>query len=230
MRTMPTPHANLEDKRTIFFEIGLIIALTIVLLSFNLKRIEHSGNLLNYNSTVNELEEMTAITQQEQTPPPPKPPAQTSVIQIVENETEEVSEEIEIDAEADQDTKVEEYVPYTPPEIEEEETVVEDQVFVVVEAMPYFPGGEEARIRYLNDNIKYPVMAREAGIEGTVYVTFVVEKDGSISKVKVLRGIGGGCDEEAMRVVEEMPKWNPGRQRNIPVRVQFNMPIRFILL
>jgi protein TonB len=84
-------------------------------------------------------------------------------------------------------------------------------------------------MKYLQDNIRYPAIARESGIQGTIYITFVVERDGSITDVKVLRGIGGGCDEEAIRVVQNMPKWTPGKQRGRPVRVQFSMPIRFTL-
>jgi len=102
-------------------------------------------------------------------------------------------------------------------------------IFTVVESMPGFPGGDHAIIKYLGNNINYPEMARESGIQGRVFVTFVVEKDGQVSNVKVLRGIGGGCDEEAIRVVQQMPNWIPGKQRNIPVRVQFNLPIRFVL-
>jgi protein TonB len=98
-----------------------------------------------------------------------------------------------------------------------------------VEESPSFPGGEEARIRFLQENIEYPQMARESGIQGTVYMTFVVEPSGSVSAVRVLRGIGGGCDEEAIRVIQKMPKWNPGKQRGKPVRVQFTMPIKFTL-
>ena len=100
-------------------------------------------------------------------------------------------------------------------------------IFHVVEQMPRFPGGEEARIRYLNGNLNYPLTARENGIQGKVYVTFVIEADGSVSNVNVLRGIGGGCDEEAAQLISNMPTWEPGKQRGKPVRVQFNMPILF---
>ncbi len=105
----------------------------------------------------------------------------------------------------------------------------EQEVFVVVENPPQFPGGEKARMQYMVENITYPELARKKGIEGTVFVTFVVERDGSINEVRVLRGIGGGCDEEAKRIIENMPNWTPGTQRGKPVRVQFNMPIRFTL-
>jgi len=103
------------------------------------------------------------------------------------------------------------------------------QIFVVVEEPPQFPGGEDARIRFISENIKYPEEARTKGIQGTVFITFVVEADGSVTNAKVLRGIGDGCDEEALRVVNSMPKWVPGKQRGENVRVQFNMPIRFSL-
>ncbi len=102
-------------------------------------------------------------------------------------------------------------------------------IFTLVEQMPRFPGGDMARIRYMSENIKYPKNARENGIQGRVFVTFVVEQDGTVNDVRVLRGIGGGCDEEAVKVVKSMPKWTPGFQKGKPVRVQFNMPILFRL-
>lgn len=102
-------------------------------------------------------------------------------------------------------------------------------LFTVVEEMPQFPGGEEARMKYMQENIKYPVDAKKKGIQGKVFVSFVVEKDGKVSDVKVLRGIGGGCDEEAVRVISNMPDWIPGKQKGEAVRVQFNTPIHFTL-
>jgi TonB family protein len=104
-----------------------------------------------------------------------------------------------------------------------------EQVFLVVESMPDYPGGEEKLYKFLEENIKYPQLAKESGIQGRVFVTFAVEKDGSITNIRVLRGIGGGCDEEAIRVVKAMPKWIPGRQRGKPVKVQYNLPVKFTL-
>lgn len=104
-----------------------------------------------------------------------------------------------------------------------------DQVFQVVEVDPEFPGGMEALTKYLSENIKYPEQAKKDKIQGKVYISFVVEKDGSVADAKVLRGIGGGCDEEALRVVNAMPKWEPGKLQGTPVRVQFNLPIVFKL-
>ena len=215
--------ADLESKKAIFIEIGLVIALAAVLFAFEWKSYEKTE--LNLASRVADdvPEEMVEITQHKKPPPPPKPPQQTTIIEIVEDDV-EIDDEIEIDIEADDETEIEEYVP-----IEEEDEEEEAQIFTVVESMPGFPGGEAARIKYLNDNIKYPQMARESGIQGRVFVTFVVEKDGKVTDVRVLRGIGGGCDEEAVRVIKNMPRWNAGKQRGKPVRVQFNMPILFKL-
>ncbi len=110
------------------------------------------------------------------------------------------------------------------------EKVNEDPpVYTIVEEMPAFPGGEQELFKYLSQNIIYPAMAKDAGISGIVYVTFVVMEDGKINYVKVLKGVGGGCDEEAMRVVKNMPEWKAGKQRGKSVRVQFNLPIKFTL-
>ncbi len=117
-------------------------------------------------------------------------------------------------------------------ELPPEEPVVDPdagKVFTYVEEQPSFPGGEALMYEYLQKNIKYPPLARENGITGRVYMTFVVGPDGEIRDVKVLRGIGAGCDEEAIRVVKSMPKWKPGKQNGRSVNVQFNMPINFTL-
>lgn len=101
--------------------------------------------------------------------------------------------------------------------------------FKMVEQMPEFPRGQDALLKYLASNIKYPESARKAGIQGIVYINYVVEKDGSLSNMKVLRGIGNGCDEEALRVVSMMPKWKIGKQRGEAVAVEYNLPIKFSL-
>ena len=102
-------------------------------------------------------------------------------------------------------------------------------IFTLVEQMPQFPRGANGRIKYLDENIVYPMEAIRRGIQGKIYVTFIVERDGSVSNVRLLRGIGGGCNEEAIRVIENMPKWIPGIQKGKPVRVRFNIPIIFRL-
>ncbi len=115
-----------------------------------------------------------------------------------------------------------------PPAVEVEKPV-EDKIFVIVEQRPFFEGGDAALFKYLSQNLLYPTLARENGIEGTVVIQFVVNTDGSIVNTNIARDIGGGCGEEALRVVRGMPKWQTGRQRGKAVRVQFNLPIRFKL-
>lgn len=115
---------------------------------------------------------------------------------------------------------------FTDLELEEEVT----EPYITVEQMPTFPGGETALLKYLAENVNYPRQAREAKIQGLVIMRFVVDAKGVVSRVEILRGIGGGCDEEAMRVVQNMPQWNPGFQNGRAVPVIYNMPIRFTLI
>ncbi|HSG67464.1 MAG TPA: energy transducer TonB [Bacteroidales bacterium] len=224
MEAKKSPKADLEGKKVIFTQLGLIIALAAVLLAFEWKSYDASIEGFGERVVEDIPEEIIPITEQKVKPPPPPPPKKVVQINIVEDDV-EVEEDLLIDVEADEQTEVEEYIP-----IEVEEEVVEEApIFTVVESMPEFLGGMQELYTYLGNNIKYPVMAKESGIQGKVYVTFVVERDGSITDVKVLRGIGGGCDEEAVRVVQSMPKWKPGKQRGKPVRVQYNLPVRFTL-
>ncbi len=225
MEEKKSPKANLENKKLMFMQIGLIISLLVAWLAFEHKsydKREIDPSLLN--RTVEVEEEMVEITKQEEPKPQPvEMPKQTTQLEIVEDDVE--VEDIEINAEIDQTEVVEEY---TPVEVEEEE-VVEAEVFTIVEEMPSYPGGDMKMYEYLGKNIKYPQIARESGIQGRVFVNFVVEPDGSVSNVKVLRGIGGGCDEEAIRVVKSMPKWKPGKQRGKAVRVSYTLPVVFKL-
>ena len=138
---------------------------------------------------------------------------------------------------------VQQTIKFTPPKVVKDEEVVEPpptqdevkevpeegKIFSFVEEPPAFPGGEDKLMEYLGKNIKYPTIAKENNIQGRVYVTFVVDKDGKVKDAKVLRGIGGGCDEEALRVVKNMPEWKPGRQNGRSVLVQYNLPVVFNL-
>lgn len=221
MELKKNPEADLEKKRSVFLQVGLITALAAVLLAFEYTVFDETESVLgslNLDLLEEEIIPVTQITP----PPPPPPPAQTTVIEIVEDD-EEIEEELEIeDLEVDEDTEIE-----IIEEVEEE--VEEEEIFTIVEEMPGFPGGEKALFEYLAKNTDYPAMAADAGIQGVVYVTFVVDTDGKVKDARVLRGIGGGCDKEALRVVNSMPSWAPGRQRGKNVKVQYNLPIRFIL-
>lgn len=221
MELKKNPEVDLEKRKSSFMWMGMLFALALVLVAFEWKIFEKTETSLG-NLELDLIEEEIIPQSIQKPPPPPPPPAPTTVIEIVDDE-EEIEEELEIeDMEVDQDTEIE--------FIEEvEEEVVEEEVFTIVEEMPSFPGGEAKLFEYLGKNIKYPQIAKEAGISGIVYVTFVVDSNGNITEVQVLRGIGGGCDEEATRVVKNMPKWQPGKQRGKPVKVRYNLPIRFSL-
>ena len=225
MEEKKSPRANLENKKLMFIQIGMVISLLVAWLAFEHKsydKREIDPSLLNREVVVDE--EMVEITkQEEQKPQPVEMPKQTTQLEIVQDDVE--VEDIEINAEVEQNEVIEEYV---APEVVEDD-VVEQEIFKIVEEMPSFPGGEQKLMEFVGKNIKYPQIARETGIQGRVFVNFVVEPDGSVSNVSVLRGIGGGCDEEAMRVVKSMPKWKPGKQRGKAVRVSYQIPVFFKL-
>jgi protein TonB len=221
MENKKNPEVDINKKRNLFFFVGFVFALGMVLVAFEWKIFEETKTQLGQLDIQMEEEEMIPITQRK--PPPPPPPPKQQILEIVEDD-EEIEEELEIEStEIDENTEIE-FV-----ETPEEEVVEEPEIFQVVEDPPQFPGGEEELFKYLGKSIQYPPMAKDAGVSGVVYVTFVVNEDGSISDVEVLRGIGAGCDKEAIRVVENMPKWKPGKQRGKSVKVQFNLPIRFTL-
>ena len=175
-------------------------------------------------------EEEIEITRPENTPPPPPPPpapAVTEVLNVVEDDVELEQQEIissEDDASAAQQ---ETFVAPVVEEEEEEESA--QQIFTVVEKQPEFPGGTAELFKYLSKAIKYPVIAQENGIQGRVVCSFVVNRDGSIVDIQVMRGVDPSLDKEAIRVISEMPKWKPGEQRGKPVRVRFILPVQFRL-
>lgn len=226
MEAKKSPRADLENKKGMYLEIGLIVILVASLVAFNLKSYDIQQTEVVQREAVDELEDLLIQTKEDTPPPPPEqqPEVVVTDINVVEN-TAEV-EDIHVDASDDANKAQEEFVPV---EVPQEETVVEEEIFTVVENEPEFPGGMEALYKYLGESIKYPQVAKESNITGKVYVTFVVEKDGSIANPRVLRDIGGGCGQEAIRVVKAMPKWKPGKQRGKAVRVQFNLPVSFNL-
>lgn len=222
MEPKKNPKADLERLRGTFLSGGLLASLVIVYMLINLKFYDVQASELGQLVVEEVEEEIIPITQQNTPPPPPPPPpAAPEVIEIVEDDVE--VEEIEmIDTEADAETIVEEF------EVVEE--VVEEEIFTIVESMPEFPGGgQEALFKFLQKNMKYPQVAKENGIQGTVFVNFVVGKNGKIRDVKILRGVNKMLDEEAIRVVKAMPSWKPGKQRGKPVSVSYNLPIKFTL-
>ncbi len=219
--------ADLEKKKGLYLEIGLVVTLALTLIAFNVKSYDMEDVEISQRTAMEEIEDVVIQTA-EDTPPPPPPeqPEVATELTVVENDAEIEHELGIVDMGDNQNQAQEEFVPV---QVEEEEEVVEEEIFTVVENEPEFPGGMEELYKYLGSSIKYPTIAKENNITGKVYVTFVIEKDGSIANPRILRDIGGGCGAEAIRVVKGMPKWKPGKQRGKAVRVQFNLPVSFNL-
>lgn len=205
---------------------GLVAALTGALVAFNWKSYDTEVQEFSTRTVVEEVEEVVLQTQEDQPDPePPEAPEITTEFEVVDD-NKEIENELHVDMNDNANTQV---VEFTPVETTEEVVEKEEEIFVFVEEQPSFPGGDEELYKFLAENIQYPALARENNVEGKVFVQFVVEKNGSITQVKLVKDIGSGCGQEAMRVVKSMPKWKPGKQRGTAVRSQFTLPIRFKL-
>jgi protein TonB len=229
MELKKNPKVDLEKKKLLFTEIGLLLALAFVLLAFEWTSTGGVKTDLAGTQDVAMEEEMIPITQPEEIKPPPPPPQQVQVPEIINI----VEDDVDLDDDMDLfDTEFNEDVAVNIIEFndEEEEEVEEEEIFVIVEDMPGFGGGDNNKFReYIAKNLKYPDIAAENGIQGRVFVAFVVEPDGRVSNVRVVRGVDPALDKEAVRVVQSSPKWKPGMQRGKPVRVSFTFPIIFVL-
>lgn len=224
MQLKKSPQANLEDKRFTYLLMGLVFVLSVCYVALEWTEREVTKyEVADMDFLIEEEIEIQQTTQE--TPPPPPPPVvqEVEVLNVVEDDVE--TEEIEINTEDDKDVEV---VIQAPVEVVEEEEE-EDVVFVIVEDMPEYPGGNQALMKYLGESIKYPIIAQENGIQGRVICQFVVNKDGSIVDVEVVRSVDPSLDKEAVRVVKAMPKWKPGQQRGKPVRVKYTLPVVFRL-
>jgi protein TonB len=224
--------ADIEYYRGAALRVGMTVVLLFLVLAFNFTNRDDAEDASYVPEEVEIIEQDIPVTQQVQPPPPPPPPPPPQ-IQVVEDEEiieeEPVFEETEV--EMDEEVIVEEVVYVEVEEVieEPEPEPEEPDVFTIVEEMPTFPGGQQKLLAYLASQLKYPPIARELGIEGTVVLRFIIDASGGVSNIEVVRDIGGGCGAEALRVAKTMPKWNPGRQRGKPVPVYFTMPVRFIL-
>jgi protein TonB len=214
--------ADLENKRLIFRQIGAILVLSMVFLAF-----EYQSNDLKSMGAVNRYFDNTTIESIPITVHPPKlvPPAPqpAAILMTIDNSSTD-DQPIGLDASIAANEPVLPEFPTMKPEERDSDPLV-----LVPEVAPEYPGGIQALMAFISSKMRYPAMARESNIQGRVYVSFIVEKDGSVSNIQLLRGIGGGCDEEAIRVVGAMPQWQPGRQNGRAVRVAYNLPIRFSL-
>lgn len=223
-----TEKADLEKRRGLYLEIGLVVVLVAALVAFNVKSYDSETIVVEQRTADDEIEEQIIQTPPEELPPPPPPEPEvvTTELNVIENDA-----ETENEMKMDVFDKIEkqENIEIVQVQVEQEEEEVEDEIFQVVEQDPEYPGGVEALYKFIQQNLKYPQLAKENNITGRVFVQFVVEKDGSVSNVKAARDIGGGCGAEAVRVVKSMPKWTPGKQRGKAVRAAYTLPVNFVL-
>ena len=223
MEIKKSPKADLQNKRGLLLEIGLAVALAIVIGAFAWTPKEHRIEQVDLNYAIVE-EEITEITRQDQKPPEPPKKVEVKVIadllQVVTNDT-KIETSMTFD-EFDEDAEV-----FQEVEVVEEE-IVDDEPFLIVETMPSFQGGDLNTFRnWVQSNVRFPQIALENGIQGTVVLSFVIEKDGSLTNIQVLRTPDRSLSEEATRVLSKSPKWSPGKQRNQVVRVKYNLPVVF---
>ena len=217
--------------------IGIVVISTLIIIPYIRASRDASHKMRDANEVI---AEMANDLQKEEAPPPPPPPPpppaeQQTVIKyvapvVVDSVKVEDQSKLLISDEQVATTVNKEVVEVVEQKQEEvQQETKEEQVFVVVEEMPEFPGGELALRKYIAKAIIYPTIAQENGIQGKVFVNFVVNKDGSVSNAKIARGVDPSIDQEALRVVSTLPKWKPGKQRGVPVRVSYTVPISFKL-
>lgn len=207
-------------KRTFFLSIGMCISSLLVFSAFQIKAL-NEPEVIVFNEPIFDGEidliEKTVFEQ-------PKPPKQIEVVEVIDEE--EVTVEMPpIDITFDEQQVIEDVI-FEP--VDREDTP-DPNMIVIAEEEASFPGGKEAWAKFLQKNLKYPKMAKRGGIEGKVLISFIVDQNGYTSDIEVLRGIGGGCDEEAVRVIKMAPKWNPGLQRGHPVKSRMSLYIYFVL-
>lgn len=230
MEVKKSPKASLENKRFLFTEIGFVIALLAVLLAFDYSSKEKKVATLETETAAVEVEDMIPITQE--TPPPPEAAPK---IPILSDQIDVVDDNIKIDDnmfqnledDANSGVEIMDYIESAP----EEETIEEEAIpFQLVEEKPSFNGGDANEFsKWVNSRLVYPEIAKENGVQGRVTLQFTVNADGSVSNVKVLRGVDSSLDKEAVRVVSSSPKWKPGKQRDRAVKVTYTFPVIFQL-
>lgn len=223
MEPKKNPKKDLARQSGMFLNIGMAASLLIVIVAFEWRSYDESA-LLDLGQVEDDFEDILEIPPTEQPPPPPPKVQVPEIVEVPDEEEIEEEIEVELDVEVTEETVVEEIVFEEAPE---EENV--DEVFTIVEESASFPGGYAAWGKFLQKQLKYPRQAQRMGIEGRVFVQFIVERDGSLTDIQVVKGIGAGADEEAIRVLKNSPKWKPGKQRGKPVRQKYIQNIQFKL-
>lgn len=228
MEVKKSKKASLENKKLLFIEIGLILSLGLVYLAFDYTTKEKKVATLEAEAQVIEIEDMVPITQETPPPPPevPKIPVLSDQIDIVDDDIEVDNMIVNLEDDADLGVEIIDYVE----DVEEEEIVEEEIPFALVEEKPQFMGGDANKFSaWVNKHLVYPEIAKENGVQGRVTMQFTVNADGTVSNVKVLRGVHSSLDNEAIRVIKSSPKWTPGKQRDRAVKVTYVFPVIFQL-
>ena len=229
MEVKKSPKASLENKRLLFTEIGMVLALLAVFFAFEYQTKEAKNDAFADDQTVVEVEDMVPITQETSPPPPeaPKIPVLSDQIDIVDDDIKVEDNILNLEDDANMGVEIMDYVEQAP----EEEQVEEEAIpFQLVEEKPSFNGGDANEFsKWVNQHLEYPEIAKENGVQGRVTLQFTVNPDGSVSNVKVLRGVDSSLDKEAVRVVSMSPKWKPGKQRDRAVKVTYTFPVIFQL-
>lgn len=228
MEVKKTEKANLENRRLLFTEIGLVLALLLVWGAFSYGTKEKKLADLGSDAEVVEVEDMVPITQETPPPPPeaPQVPVLSDQIDIVEDDIKVEDNFMSLEDDANIGVEIMDYVEEVKEEVVEEEAIP----FQFVEEKPSFNGGDANEFsKWVNSKLVYPEIAKENGVQGRVTLQFTVEKDGSVTNVKVLRGVDSSLDKEAVRVVQSSPKWKPGKQRDRAVKVTYTFPVIFQL-
>jgi protein TonB len=222
MEDKKSKEADLERSKFAFFSIGLLMISATILMAFTFRRAEVAEFFIEDedNSMQDELVFDIEMPEDEPEPEPEQAPPPPVIEEIVVVEDDEIIDEIDLGM----DAEIED-----PPEDEVDLVIAEEPIADFAEVEPTFPGGEAAMMTWIQENISYPQLAVEMGEQGIVYVQFVVNKDGSIEKVKIMRGVSDALDGEAKRVVKKMPRWTPGEQAGKKVRVRYTLPIHFRL-
>lgn len=217
-----------KEHTPLFFLIGLSVSLFLITLAFNWKRYDDM-QIMDLGSVKSDFDEIIEMPASQQAPPPP-PQKKLEVFDLKEVDNQQILEDIDLslDVEMNENQEIGE-VNFDAPMVGAVEEEKVEEIFQVVETWPSPEGGMGSFYKYVADHLIYPEQAKRLNISGIVFVRFVVEKDGSITDVQVIKGIGAGCDEEAAKVVGSAPAWNPGKQRGKPVRVYMTVPIRFVL-
>ena len=226
MEIKKTPKADLENRRTLFTEIGLVVALLVVWGAFSYSTKEKAVASLGEDTQVVEVEDMVPITEETPPPPPeaPKIPVLSDQIDIVEDDIKVDDNFMSLEDDASLGVEIMDYVEEVKEEVVEEEAIP----FQLVEEKPSFNGGDANEFsKWVNSKLQYPEIAKENGVQGRVTLQCTVKPDGSVSNVKVLRGVDASLDKEAVRVVSMSPKWKPGKQRDRAVKVTYTFPVIF---